>query len=332
MFKKIIACIVSGIILGFSVFASASAVNAFVEGCRSFADGDWDSAEFALRKAVSYAENQNPDTYYMLIMAEINAGDSKSAIDDCTLYMERFPASIYYSRIQYQYGKLLYQMGEYDKAIISLSDFCHQNENDDLYSYALFYVGESLLAGYKYDEAGKIYERIIVDFPDSPKVVESQYRLDTILQHSREEKLLYLLKQTGEEYLSAKEEYEKQLRLMNMDSNTRFRLSETQLRNEELESQLRDLENKLTTTIVTIENKDKKSEEMESLLIKKEYIEPSSKAMDFYDVAGEIKLEDKPAVTDVDIPSTVPFDETKEQIRILKRKAKDAQKLLGADY
>ena len=199
MLKKIIACIVSGIILSFSVFASASAENAFVEGCRAFSEGDWDSAEFALRKAVSYSENQNPDTYYMLITAEMNAGDEKSALDDCVLYLKTFPGSIYYPRIQYQYGKLLYQMGEYDKAIISLSDFCHQNENDELYSYALFYVGESLLAGYKYNEAEKIYERIIVDFPDSPKVVASQYRLDTILQHSREEKLLYLLRQTGEE-------------------------------------------------------------------------------------------------------------------------------------
>ena len=51
--------------------------------------------------------------------------------------------------------------------------------------------------------------------------------------------MLYLLKQTGEEYLSAKEDYEKQLRQYNSESValTRQKLQETQIRNEELERQ-----------------------------------------------------------------------------------------------
>ena len=281
-------------ILSFNGFASESAQMAFVEGCKSYSQGDWTSAKFMLKKAVSYPENLTSDTYYMLISAEVNAGDDRSALDDCNIYLENFPDSIYYPRICYQKGKVLYNLGEYEKSIIALSDFCHQNEESDLYSYALFYIGESLFAGYKYSDAAAIYERIVTEFPDSPKASAAQYRIDSISQRQREEKLLYLLKQTGEEYLSAKEEYEKQLRQYNSDSinNTRQKLVETQARNEELERQVADLEMQLAAMKTELENS-----------------------------AVNTSM-------DRDIPNAEPYDETKEQLKVLRQKALEAQKML----
>lgn len=281
-------------ILSFTGFASESAQMAFVEGCKSYSQGDWTSAKFMLKKAVSYPENLTSDTYYMLISAEVNAGDDRSALDDCNIYLENFPDSIYYPRICYQKGKVLYNLGEYEKSIIALSDFCHQNEESDLYSYALFYIGESLFAGYKYSDAAAIYERIVTEFPDSPKASAAQYRIDSISQRQREEKLLYLLKQTGEEYLSAKEEYEKQLRQYNSDSinNTRQKLVETQARNEELERQVADLEMQLAAMKTELENS-----------------------------AVNTSM-------DSDIPNAEPYDETKEQLKVLRQKALEAQKML----
>lgn len=281
-------------ILSFTGFASESAQMAFVEGCKSYSQGDWTSAKFMLKKAVSYPENLTSDTYYMLISAEVNAGDDRSALDDCNIYLENFPDSIYYPRICYQKGKVLYNLGEYEKSIIALSDFCHQNEESDLYSYALFYIGESLFAGYKYSDAAAIYERIVTEFPDSPKASAAQYRIDSISQRQREEKLLYLLKQTGEEYLSAKEEYEKQLRQYNSDSinNTRQKLVETQARNEELERQVADLEMQLAAMKTELENS-----------------------------AVNTSM-------DSDIPNAEPYDETKEQLKLLRQKALEAQKIL----
>ncbi len=281
-------------ILSFTGFASESAQMAFVEGCKSYSQGDWTSAKFMLKKAVSYPENLTSDTYYMLISAEVNAGDDRSALDDCNIYLENFPDSIYYPRICYQKGKVLYNLGEYEKSIIALSDFCHQNEESDLYSYALFYIGESLFAGYKYSDAAAIYERIVTEFPDSPKASAAQYRIDSISQRQREEKLLYLLKQTGEEYLSAKEEYEKQLRQYNSDSinNTRQKLVETQARNEELERQVADLEMQLAAMKTELENS-----------------------------AANTSM-------DSDIPNAEPYDETKEQLKVLRQKALEAQKML----
>lgn len=298
-FKKFTAAAVICASVFMYAAASESASSAFVEACKSYSRGEWADAKFQLKKAVSYKENLNPDTYFMLIMAEVYDGDNKSALDDCNFYLENFSDSMYYSRVYYQKGKLLYSLGEYEKSIVVLSDFCHRYDKDELYSYALFYIGESLFAGYKYDEAGSVYERIVTEFPESPKTPAAQYRLETILQRGREEKLLYLLKQTGEEYLSAKEEYERQLRLYNSEAmdSTRQKLAAAQARNETLEKQVAELELQIAAL---------KNNQAEADRIIQELKEAGEK----------------------DIPAPEPFDEKKYQLKLLKEKALEAQKML----
>ena len=181
-------------------------------------------------------------------------------------------------------------------------NFCHRYGDDELYSYALFYIGESLFAGYKYDEACDIYERIVNEYPDSPKTPAAQYRLETILQRGREEKLLYLLKQTGEEYLAAKEEYERQLRLYNSESidATRQKLNAAQAKNEELELQVAALEKQL--------------EELKNSVPETDYSANTETAAT--------------SSAEVDVPAPAPYDENKDRIRLLKQKALEAQKML----
>ena len=220
-----------------SGFAADASSSAYIEACKAYSRGEWNSAELLLRKAIAYPQNNNADTNYMLIMAETYAGDDDRALKDAETFLRSYPSSIYTPRIQYMRGKLLYNLGEYEKSVIVLSDFCHQYESNELYPSALFYIAESLYSGYKYDEAEALYEKIISQYPENDKVSASQYRMESIAQRSREEKLLYLLKQTGEEYLAAKEDYEKQLRLYNSEAinTTRERLADSQRKNSELE-------------------------------------------------------------------------------------------------
>ena len=245
--KKTFVLICAVCLLCTSLFAQDAASSAYLEACKAFSRGEWNSAELLLRKAVAYPQYNNADANYMLITAEIYAEDNSRALKDTEAFLHNYPDSIYTPRIQYMRGKLLYSLGDYEKAIIVLSDFCHQYESNELYPSALFYIAESLYAGYKYDEAETLYERILTQYPDSDKVSASQFRMESIAQRSREEKLLYLLKQTGEEYLAAKEDYEKQLRLYNSEAinTTRERLLDSQAKNQELEEQIRDLENQI---------------------------------------------------------------------------------------
>ena len=339
--KKIIAVLALICSFSFFAFSSESASMAFVEGCKAYSTGDWGSAKIMLKKAVSYTQNQNADTYYMLISAEINAGDYKGALEDCNYYLEHFKNSIYYPRISYQKGKLLYNLGEYEKSIIALSDFCHQYENNELYPYALFYIGESLYEGYRYNDALEIYDRVVTEFPDFEKVSAAKYKIESISQRSREEKLLYLLKQTGEEYLSAKEDYEKQLRQYNSESValTRQKLQETQVRNEELEKQIVDLqmevaslkaENEQKETLLSVMNNNQKQNSENQYEESSENDEKQIEDSFSDNYINQNTINDLDTFKeDSDIPNQEPFDETREQIQSMKEKALEIQRILN---
>ena len=339
--KKIIAVLALICSFSFFAFSSESASMAFVEGCKAYSTGDWGSAKIMLKKAVSYTQNQNADTYYMLISAEINAGDYKGALEDCNYYLDHFKNSIYYPRISYQKGKLLYNLGEYEKSIIALSDFCHQYENNELYPYALFYIGESLYEGYRYNDALEIYDRVVTEFPDFEKVSAAKYKIESISQRSREEKLLYLLKQTGEEYLSAKEDYEKQLRQYNSESValTRQKLQETQIRNEELEKQIADLqmeiaslkaENEQKEALLSVMNNNQKQNSENQYEESSENDEKQIEDSFSDNYINQNTINDLDTFKeDSDIPNQEPFDETREQIQSMKEKALEIQRILN---
>ncbi len=220
------------------------ASSAFVQGAGAFRSGDWIGAVFMLRRAVSYPENYNQETWYMLVTAQMYAGEYRNAYQDCETYLESFPDSAYEPYIVYYRGRALFCLGEYERSILLLGDFCHLYPEHEMYASALFWMAESFYALYCFEEAGSLYSRIVNEFSDDAKASEAQYRIETISQKAREEKLLYLLKETGEEYLAAKEEYERQLKLSGSETavDIRRRMMDLQLRNSELEKKIGELE------------------------------------------------------------------------------------------
>jgi Uncharacterized protein conserved in bacteria len=216
--KKLAAAAVLLLLFAVPVMADTAQNAAFVQGCGAFRAGDWNSAMILLRKAVSYPANNTADAWYMLIASEMYAGEYKSASADCDTFLRSFPASMYAGYIRYQKGRALFYLGEYERSVLLLSDFCHQYPGNEMYASAIFWIAESFYAGYNYDEAKALYERILSDYPSDAKAPAAQYRIETIAQRTREEKLLYLLRKTGEEYLAAKEDYEKQMKMYDSSS------------------------------------------------------------------------------------------------------------------
>src|SRR5574344_2362773 len=111
---------------------------AFIQGTTAFKSGEWMSAVFMLRRAVSYPDNFNDDTWYMLITAEMYAGEYKSAYQDCESFLANFPESTYVSYIVYHKGRTLFCLGEYERSVLVLSDFCHFYPDNEMYASALF--------------------------------------------------------------------------------------------------------------------------------------------------------------------------------------------------
>lgn len=97
-----------------------------LQGYESYRNGDWTSAMFFLRKAVSVPANSTDETWYMLIMSEMYAGEYKTAQSDCDQFGSLFSLSRYMPLIQYQKGRALHYNGQNEQAVLVLSDFCHQ--------------------------------------------------------------------------------------------------------------------------------------------------------------------------------------------------------------
>ena len=184
-----------------------------VSGYEAYRNEDWTSAMFFFRKAVSVSGSVTDETWFMLIMSEVYAGEFKSALGDCDVFLHKYPYSMYLPHILYQKGRCQHFLHQNEAAVLTLSDFCHQYPDHALYASALYWIAESFYAEYNYNSARGLYERIVMDYPHDAKVSAAQYRIDAIDQKSREEKLLYLLKVTGEENLAAREEYERQIKL-----------------------------------------------------------------------------------------------------------------------
>lgn len=195
-----------------AVGISENAESSAAQGYMAFKNEEWSSASIFLRKAVSLPENATDENYFMLVKSEIYSGEYKMAEEDCGRFLSLFPLSLYVPHIQYQKGRMLHLLGKNEDAVLELSDFCRHHYDDELYPLALFWIAESFYDEYNFDLAKGIYGRIVSDFPGCEKVRDSQYKLDLIAQRAREEKLLYLLKIMGEENLSTREEYERQLR------------------------------------------------------------------------------------------------------------------------
>lgn len=206
--------------------------SALSDGLNAYKDGDYVSAVFLLRKALSDPSFQSDEAWYMLIISEMNAADYKSVYADTEKFLRTYPKSRYVPLVQYQQGRALFYSDEYDKAVLVLSDFCHQYPQSELYASAIFWIAESFYAGYNFKEAATLYRRILTEFPTDAKATYARYRLDSITARDREEKLLYLLREAGEEYLYAKEGYEKKIRQYELERTGDVNQQITNLRSE----------------------------------------------------------------------------------------------------
>ncbi|MCR4821349.1 MAG: tetratricopeptide repeat protein [Treponema sp.] len=210
------------------------------QGADAYKNEDWVSAIFFLRKVVSIPGSASDENTFMLIKSEIYAGEYRQAQKDCELFLSNFPGSPYTEYVMYQKGRLLHLLARNEDAILSLSDFCHQHTASQLYPMALFWIAESFYDEYNFESARGLYERLVNDYPACEKAPAAQYKLDLIERRAREEKLLYLLKVIGEENLSTREEYERQLRVYSLEDEKGIKRSllEAQVRIAELEAML----------------------------------------------------------------------------------------------
>ncbi|MGN0730165.1 tetratricopeptide repeat protein [Treponema sp.] len=194
--------------------SDALASDSFVQGLLCYRDKAWTDAAVFLRQAAECEEYSMDSTWYMIIMSLVYSENFSSAVNDCDYFISLYPESRLLPSVEYQRGRALHSAGQNDRAVMALASFCNEYPDSGMYSSALYWIAECFYEDYDYETARSLYERIVSDFPESTKRSDAEFKLYLITQRDREQKLLYLLKMTGEEYLSSRENYERELRTM----------------------------------------------------------------------------------------------------------------------
>jgi len=212
-------------------------------GLDAYARSDWSTAILSFRKAVSDPAS-GAEAWYWLIMSELSSTDYQAALGDCDRFIASFPGDARIPDVQYQKGRALYALGNYEESIRSFYQFLVTWPNHAMVPAAYYWTGECLFAAGRFEESRAIFSLVCDKYPISVKLEAARYRIALIDQNTKEADLLKLLKMSHEESLHIIEDYQRrektyeqaivayQKRISDMTKDTRLGELEKQVSDE----------------------------------------------------------------------------------------------------
>ncbi len=199
---------VSVLCILFCTLSLLAAQNPMASGLDAYSRSDWSSALLSFQKA-AVDSPRNPEPWYWLVMTHISSGEYSAALEQIHAFEHRFPLNDRTIEMNYQKGRVYYLLGWYEQSMLTLDAYIRGNPEHELVASAWFWIGESLYAVARYEEARAVYYLVVNKYPDAVKREAAHYRLLLIEQSEREDELLRLLKSSHEEALQIIEEYQR---------------------------------------------------------------------------------------------------------------------------
>lgn len=288
-----------------------------VYGLEAYKNKDWSNALFFLRKASGVKESSSEEVWLLMILTEMHVSDYYAVLRDADVFSRRFPSSRYIPHIEYQIQLARFGLGLYEEAAEGFSAFTATYSDHPLLPSALFWAGESLYRQYEYARALPLYKRVVDEYPESSKYAESVYRIELLKQREREEKLLYLLRVTGEEAASAREDYERQVKLLQGEEAL------------SLKRNVQKLEEKLAALQTSYEESRQQNEALNTRVneLISENVQLTSDALK---ASEALRTAQETARKETAPAQQKSLSEQDKMLIELKKKAKELEKLLGA--
>lgn len=288
-----------------------------VYGLEAYKNKDWSNALFFLRKASGVKESSSEEVWLLMILTEMHVSDYYAVLRDADVFSRRFPSSRYIPHIEYQIQLARFGLGLYEESAEGFSVFAATYSDHPLLPSALFWAGESLYRQYEYARALPLYKRVVDEYPESSKYAESVYRIELLKQREREEKLLYLLRVTGEEAASAREDYERQVKLLQGEEAL------------SLKRNVQKLEEKLAALQTSYEESRQQNEALNTRVneLISENVQLTSDALK---ASEALRTAQETARKETAPAQQKSLSEQDKMLIELKKKAKELEKLLGA--
>ncbi|MDR0586712.1 MAG: tetratricopeptide repeat protein [Treponema sp.] len=253
MKQKAFFLLLAGISISVSIF-SQSAETALQRGLRLYGEGSFAEAVSELRN-VDPGNNDYPDALYWIGLSQLSSGNYRSALETLDTLEALYPGGK--PELPYHRGRILYYLGNYEEALIVLSDYSARENDKTLKAASLYWAGECLYALGQLDTAETVFAGVVEKYPGSSKYQAALYRMELIKQKKVEAELLSILNWTHEESLRIQEEYQRrekdydltimayQKRLAELQGDTS--VSDLELSNEDYRSQITAAEQKISS-------------------------------------------------------------------------------------
>lgn len=188
-------------------------------GIHLYSQGRWSEAVLELRRLQAEAATKElrGEALFWISLSELGAGEYEAALRDMDTLAETDPYGFRSRELPYHRGRVLYQLGRYDDAIVFFkryTDSILPREGEILSSTdtsrkvsAYYWTAECLYSMGQLDRAGDLFRFITEEYPGNPKYEASVYRLAMINQKKVEAELLSLLQWSHEESLKNMEEF-----------------------------------------------------------------------------------------------------------------------------
>jgi tetratricopeptide (TPR) repeat protein len=175
------------------------------------------SAEFRNAQETAVTLDEWSRALYWVILSELGATDYGSAIRDMDDLEKHAPNSSYNRDMAYHRGRVYFNQGFFDNALVLFRRFIDtvtddDRESSDRRAAAYFWTGETLFHMGRFDEAESFYGWVVTRYPGCPKFEISTYRMDLIKQKKIEAELLALLQWSHEESLRTSEDFQRKIR------------------------------------------------------------------------------------------------------------------------
>lgn len=203
----------AGLCLVSSQNRTTSTADLLAMGIELYGEGRFIEAITVLR-LIPPEDMLQPEAIYWVALAGLSSGDYEQALRDLDLLERR--GSRFSADIPYHRGRCLFYLGRYEEAIANFNKHIENPAVDDAGRAASFYwLGETLFAMGRMDNAASAFSTVIEKYPYSVKYDAACYRLDVITQKKIEEELLTILRWSHEESLRSLEEYQERERIYN---------------------------------------------------------------------------------------------------------------------
>jgi TolA-binding protein len=204
-FLLFVFLVCSPFIPGFAQNRSTSPEELLKTGISFYSEGKFTEALTVLRLA-----GPVPEALYWIALAEISSGNYDRALLDLDTLEKADPAGTWSAEIPYHRGRCLFYTGRHEEALVTFKNYVDRlgEADTDRKAASYYWMGESLFALGRLDNAADAFSTVVEKYPSSVKYEAASYRLNLINQKKVEAELLAILKWSHEESLKTMEEYQ----------------------------------------------------------------------------------------------------------------------------